>query len=819
MGLKRRAFLQQASLTLAALGLSEAGLARLGDRYYRALADTTPRKLALLVGINQYPESMFDRAGHGMGLTGCVTDVELQRELLIHRFGFHDRDILTLSDRQATRQNIETAFVSHLIEQAQPGDIVVFHFSGYGSRVQPSTPTEPPQSSLVPVDGWSTKDDLPLVNDLSEETLLLLLRSLATNRVTTILDTSYLYPGSALQGNLRLRARPKPSLGHLSPEAIALQEQLLSKLKSSREQVGVERRSGQLPGVVLAAAGVDELSNTSNVVTRNQAFEAQWDGFSAGLFTYALTQYLWWATAATTVQVSFNRAAIGVEQVVGREQHPMLNGQQSREQSLLTYYLPPSDRLGAEGVITRIDDDGKAGQLWLGGLPSQILDNYGLNALFTVAPPPAIASSAAPPATDALTSTTTANLPISSAPTSSPLQLQLTARNGLTAKAKLYESEGAKNAQIQAGQLVQESVRIIPRNLSLAIALDSTLERIERVDATSAFSAMPHVTLTTAGEQPGDLLFGRVNRTATNSSESTSSTEISSSEPLIAHTIGSELSLPSRQYGLFSSGKELIANTLGEGGEAVKAAIQRLLPHMKTQLAAKLLRLTANESSSRLGVQASLELLTSSSQTLLQRDTTRAPWLLPDSDPATPPIVNSGIPTLSIGSRIRYRLLNYSDRPVYFIVLGLDSSGNFIMVYSSQTASAEGVEAKSTLQQEAIAPKTTITFPKPGNSLEWVIRGPAGLAETHIIFSRQPFTQTLATLETAMRPMGDVQRISTPNNPLEVVHAIAQDLHQASAATLPTMVVPPDSFALDVNAWATLSFLHHIVEAKRSSSS
>lgn len=816
MGLKRRAFLQQASLTLAALGLSEAGLARLGDRYYRALADTTPRKLALLIGINQYPESMFDRAGHGMGLTGCVTDVELQRELLIHRFGFHDRDILTLSDRQATRQNIETAFVSHLIEQAQPGDVVVFHFSGYGSRVQPSTPTEPPQSSLVPVDGWSAKDDL-LVNDLSEETLLLLLRSLPTNRVTTVLDTSYLYPGSALQGNLRLRARPKPTLGSLNPEAIVLQEQLLSKLKSSREQAGVERRSGQLPGVVLAAASTDEISNA--MAAYSHAFETQWNDFSAGLFTYALTQYLWSVSTASTTQVSFNRATIGVEQVVGREQHPMLKGQQSREQSLLSYYLAPSDRLGAEGVLTSVEDDGKTGQLWLGGLPSHILESYGLNALFTLAPSAAIASSAAPPATDTLTPTTTANPPIVSIPALSPLQLQITSRDGLTAKAKVYDSDGVKNFQLQAGQLVQESVRIFPRNLNLAIALDSTLERIERVDATSAFSAIPHVTLTTAGEQPADLLFGRVNRTAINSSVSGSSAETSSNESVVTHAINSELNLPSRQYGLFSPGKELIANTLGEGGEAVKAAIQRLLPHMKTQLAAKLLRLTANENSSRLGVQASLELLTSPPQTLLQRDTARAPWVIPNSDTATPPIANTGIPTLPIGSRVRYRLLNYSDRPVYFIVLGLDSSGNLITVYSSQTTSAEGAEAKSTLQQEAIAPKTTITFPKPGNSLEWVIRGPAGLAETYIIFSRQPFTQTLATLETAMRPMGDVQRISTPSNPLEVVQAIAQDLHQASATTLPSMAVPLDSFALDVNTWATLSFLHHISEAKRLSQS
>ncbi|HEY9806880.1 MAG TPA: caspase family protein, partial [Candidatus Obscuribacterales bacterium] len=235
MGLKRRAFLQQAGLTLAALGISEAGLWRLGDRYSQVLAAPTARKLALLVGINQYPDSMFHKtATRGSALTGCVTDVELQRELLIHRFGFSDRDILTLSDRQATRQAIESAFLEHLTEQARPGDVVVFHFSGYGSRVQPVSGSEAVQSSLVPVDGALTTDNgETIVNDLLEETLLLLLRSLATDRVTTVLDTSYLYPGSSLQGNLRLRARPKPSLGKPSQDELAFQEQLLGRIQAS----------------------------------------------------------------------------------------------------------------------------------------------------------------------------------------------------------------------------------------------------------------------------------------------------------------------------------------------------------------------------------------------------------------------------------------------------------------------------------------------------------------------------------------------------------------------------------------------------------
>jgi hypothetical protein len=61
-------------------------------------------------------------------LAGCVTDVELQRDLLINRYGFQPADIVTLTDGQATRANIETAFLEHLVKQAQAGDVVIFHF-------------------------------------------------------------------------------------------------------------------------------------------------------------------------------------------------------------------------------------------------------------------------------------------------------------------------------------------------------------------------------------------------------------------------------------------------------------------------------------------------------------------------------------------------------------------------------------------------------------------------------------------------------------------------------------------------------------------
>ena len=117
---------------------------------------------------------------HQEKLAGCITDVELQRELLIHRFGFKADDIITLSDRQATREDIETAFIEHLTKQAKPDDVVVFHFSGYGGQIKMplSVDGEVTQNtasseafrlvnSFIPVDGLSSSKKTLSANSIS----------------------------------------------------------------------------------------------------------------------------------------------------------------------------------------------------------------------------------------------------------------------------------------------------------------------------------------------------------------------------------------------------------------------------------------------------------------------------------------------------------------------------------------------------------------------------------------------------------------------------------------------------------------------------
>ncbi len=768
MGTERRTFLKKAALTLLTLGFGETLQTSLGqqrwlspklNRYFQAMADPNARKLALLVGINKYPR--------GVTLNGCLTDVELQRELLIHRFGFQPKDILTLTDQQATRENIETAFVNHLIDQAKATDVVVFHFSGYGSQVKiPSdreeifprnTAIKPKKilNSLVPVDGILQTKGEPATNDLLEATLMLLVQSLATDKVTLILDTSYISTNQTLQGNLRVRACPNLPASRPSPEEIAFQKQVFFNLNPSEKKlVG---NTIATPGMILCAGGHGE-----------PAVEAQLDGFSTGLFTYALTQYLWQVTPASNIYVTLAHSAQTMSQIQGKQHYPQLIGTKpSTQESWLTYNLQPQKLLGAQGVISDVSDLGKTAQLHLGGLPVIVLEYYSPNSRFQLL----------------------SSLPQLNLAAASPVlpQVQVKDMDGITAKVRLVEQQGTENYQLQIGQTVQELVRVLPRNIGLAVAVESSMSRIERVDATSAFASIASVSSTVvAGEGKADCLLGRVKSTDSNQLGTKATAEKE------ATILGG--------YGLFSIARELIPDTVGVNTEAVKSAVKRVLPQLEALLAAKLLSLSVNEGSSNLGIKVNLERIDTQITTVMVKETLRrqkkSDLLLPESSYRG----KTEIPRLTIGSEVQCRCENTSDQPCYVMLIGFDSSKNAVALYSP-----------TQLQDMVVAPGDSITIPSSSSSFAWTISGPSGLAQVQVIFSTAPFKKTLAALEATGISKAKGERIIDLPNPLEVVRALLEDLHFASAVPSEVVGTAADIYALDVNAWASLNFVYQVI--------
>lgn len=812
MGLKRREFLQRASLALGALGISEAFWWRLQSRYSTALAQTTGRKLALLIGINEYPDA---------ALCGCITDVEMQQELLVHKFGFLPTDILTLTNKQATRENIETAFISHLTNQARPDDLVLFHFSGYGSRVSKMIDENEEndvnsskltfQNTLVPVDGVSPNNEGKAINDVLEETLWLLVRSLNTTKVVTVLDTSYVYPGKSLQGFLRVRSRPSSTTEEINKKEKAMQTLLRDRQNLARGQL---INQSQLPGLILNA------SRDSQFAT-----ETDWNGFSSGLFTYALTQNLWHTTPATKLQISFAQAGSFVEQLAGTYQQPELKEAAkqniaqfteeatitpvaTRYQNLLTPLLPDSS-----GVVTSVEDNGKIASLWLGGLPINVLDAVTSNSLFTTVPSSDFNSN------------------------NYQFKLQIRSRTGLKAKASiiietntLQELSGQEkqpfkdgenpnsqtqkitqtsspNPQFLAGEVVREKIRILPKPTELTIALAPELSRIERVDATSGFSAVSQVSVVN-NTQAADYVFSRVRETS------------------IAQSLSAPLpSMYQGRYALFSLGQVLIPNSdsVGEGGEkgeAVKVAVQRLSSQLKTLLAAKILRLTSNESSTQIKVRANFATITPEAKIVMRRETlgvSNEAKFKTNIEGVGSFGVSDGLLTLPTGSRIQCRLYNDGDRPVYFILFSLDSSGRIIIL--DPTVSNQSLNNNELSQTGlAITPGDSINMPpvisgspRDTESFGWKLIGPEGLVESLIICSHQPFKETIAALNGEVRQVRDDRLIQEVLDPLNVAQAVLRDLQSASQSAVQSSGLSTDDYALDINSWATMNFVCRVV--------
>lgn len=89
------------------------------------------RKKAVIVGIS-YKFSRHE-------LKGCINDAKCMKYMLINKFSFPEASIIMLTEEETdpykipTKQNMRMALF-WLVQGCQPGDSLVFHYSGHGSR-------------------------------------------------------------------------------------------------------------------------------------------------------------------------------------------------------------------------------------------------------------------------------------------------------------------------------------------------------------------------------------------------------------------------------------------------------------------------------------------------------------------------------------------------------------------------------------------------------------------------------------------------------------------------------------------------------------
>lgn len=90
---------------------------------------------ALLVGINKYPDPNNE-------LRGCINDIlDMEHYISVTNTIYKKENIIKLTDQQASKKSI-VAHLKWLVEGAQSGDQILFHYSGHGAQITTKHPKE-----------------------------------------------------------------------------------------------------------------------------------------------------------------------------------------------------------------------------------------------------------------------------------------------------------------------------------------------------------------------------------------------------------------------------------------------------------------------------------------------------------------------------------------------------------------------------------------------------------------------------------------------------------------------------------------------------
>lgn len=703
--MKRRHFLQFTGGFLGALGLSQLELRNKSLQYGKVLAQNTSRKLALLVGINGY--------SGGAALDGCVNDVYLQRELLIHRFGFNPNDILLVTDEDGerpTRNNILTAFDEHLIKQAKADDVVVFHYSGHGYQVIDETQSDQRNSTFVPIDHQfkrrNNRQDELEVNHIMGHTLYLLMSAIKTENFTAVLDCCH--SGGGTRGSTKIRAFqiPKELTRNLNTEPkiypnqeeLNYQENLLSQLGLNREDATNLWNQKIAKGMVLAAAQEVELAADGTSV-----------GYDAGAFTYALTQYLWQFSGDNPVKEVMRGVSLGTTRLSPNGQHPLYEVHPEDNNQQPIYFLNPTTPNG-EGVIKKVNNNEV--ELWLGGFNPQILTGASKYSVFRVVD--------------------------QNGEDKGDIIVQ--DRIGLKATAIPYSdpnSEVPKPLENPAeGDFIREKAIAIPEDFALLIALDQSLQQYQQelvnddgfID--DKIKIVPLNSEQNSTEKP-DYILGEMTKEAR---------QLQIEQEVLANLpeIGSR--------GIFDSALNVIPESFAVG-EDIKAFKDRLIPKLRSFLGLKLIRTLfggqgASTNSNRLQVSAELKIMTPDNQ---EFTLSSERGISPNFDPQQ---MEGAIPLLTVGTQTQLKITNNTHQSLYIAVLVFDQIGNLRTVFPDYIYGARD-EALFGAGETFVINDQSQKVSQSSNYIP-VTDDPLGTTELLILASLEPIQKPLKTLAELM---------------------------------------------------------------------
>jgi hypothetical protein len=274
-------------------------------------------------------------------LDGAVNDVRLMKAVL-ESIGF--QDFVVLTDQDATADAILQALQKNLVDDAQPGDVRLFYYSGHGNHVKNRASSEQDQEdqTLVPADNWRN------VPDIRDKEISRILFQAARKGVIVTLIADSCHSGSLARGawNSSGKARTNSGVRAGSP-GVTLHEPVAND-PPDRDPATHQPIDPEMLGVLTLAAAQPN----------QEAREVQTEDGAHGAFTWALAQALRYAAEPMDRTFARTMAALGAN---GAIQQPAMGGPSRFSQTIL------GKPAGPGGGLTVVVDSVKGADIHLRG--------------------------------------------------------------------------------------------------------------------------------------------------------------------------------------------------------------------------------------------------------------------------------------------------------------------------------------------------------------------------------------------------------------------------------------------------------------------
>ena len=239
-------------------------------------------------------------------LDGAVNDVHLMQAVL-QGLGF--QDFVVLTDQEASADAILRALQKNLVEDAQPGDLRLFYYSGHGNHVKnrASSQQEGEDQTLVPADNWRN------VPDIRDKEISRILFQAARKGVIVTFIADSCHSGSLARGMWNSGGKARTNSGTRGGVAGAALREPVANDPPDRDPATRQAIDPEKLGVLTLAAAQPN----------QEAREIRTEDGAHGAFTWALAQSLRYASEPMDRIFARTVAALGAD---GAVQLPAMGG-------------------------------------------------------------------------------------------------------------------------------------------------------------------------------------------------------------------------------------------------------------------------------------------------------------------------------------------------------------------------------------------------------------------------------------------------------------------------------------------------------------